>query len=234
MIALAWRRVAGKMSGPLRVRRVVLLVVSCVGLVGCGGAATTSGGSSSDAGTSTPTPTAATGTPSVTAGVVTTSTGFRFSVLSGTPRSVAQYTDAGTSEVAPPGEHYVEILVNFTNLQADRAAPLMDLVAPNRVPSMVGALPAAEVSGANCLAATNGDKLPNGWCIDSSATGQLLLADGNDVQAALNLMETPSVPAGGSLRASFFYGPVASTFTASTLRLFVGSGSGTTTAIPPA
>lgn len=166
---------------------------------------------------------------------ITAAQGFRFSVRSGAPKKVTEYVNSGQHEVAPPGQDYVKISVSVRNLQADRGAPLFDLVngGGGGSLSVFMGLPARDAgpSGGYCQVSNGVYTAPSGHCVDTQLDA--LLRNGDDVNTASELSENPIVKAGATVTITLYFGPVPTGFSLSGSVLLFGIGQGPTMAIVP-
>jgi len=168
---------------------------------------------------------------------ITAAQGFRFSVRASAPKKVTGFVNSGQQEVAPPGQDYFKISVSIRNLQADRGAPLFDLVnggagGSGNLSVFMG-LPASDAgpSGGYCQVSNGVYTAPSGHCVDTQLDA--LLRNGDDVNTASELGENPIVKAGATVTITLYFGPVPTGFSLSGSVLLFGIGEGPKMAVVP-
>jgi hypothetical protein len=157
---------------------------------------------------------------------ITAADGMKFSVRAGLPTRVVQYVDSQQTEIAPPGQDFVKIVVVVKNVQSDRSAHIFDLVnggSGGGLSVFIG-LPASESNGGSCQVTNGVYDAPPGYCVDTA--GDTILPDGNDVNTASELSEDPTIPPAGTMMITTYSEavPTGTSLTGSVLLVGIGGG----------
>jgi len=165
--------------------------------------------------------------PTPTAGVsITDTSGFRWTVKAGRASLVAQYATGGltgTTNIANPGQDYMTVPLTVTNLQTDRPANLLGVLAAVQG---VGAtvylgVPTTQQPG-DCATTQQGTlTAPAGFCLDPT---DVVLPDGTDINDAENFHQAPQAQAGETVEVTVYAGPVPSTVKLQNLELLIEAG----------
>jgi hypothetical protein len=201
---------------------------------GCSSASASGGSHSVVSPTSTSHPIDVTTSTAAPAGTTITETdGMKFSVRAGAPTRVVQYVNSQQSEIASPGQDFVEVKVAVKNLQVDRSAHLFDLVnggTGGGLSVFIG-LPAGDSNGGSCQASNGVYDAPPGYCVDTA--GDTIIPGGNDVNTASELSEDPIIPPGGTVTITTYSEAVSTSSSLAGSALLFGIGNGPQMVVVP-
>jgi hypothetical protein len=202
----------------------------------------TATGSTAVAGASTPGGSALLGAPATV-----TDNGFQYRVQAGPASLVPQYDRSGKPSIASPGSDFVAIPIVVTNLQTDRAAPIVGNFSLFVAKSAADTFGTVERTDHSSTAIAGGPALSNigatidcsdepvtpfgaaappaGDCIvnwDRYPDGYVFLPDGTPLEYATALNEG-AIAAGGTANLTIYTEAVAATASLSALALYVGT-----------